>query len=70
MFKVGQDKTEFDKITAMQDSHKKFLKLSDYMFKVAPCSCYWNKAKQESVRLIKLGYGFLGLGKEEAGAGL
>lgn len=64
MYKVGQDKSEFEKICAMEDSHKKFLKLSDYMFNVAPQSCFWNKAKEESTRLIKLGYGFLGLGKE------
>lgn len=53
-----KDKTSFEKINAMEDSHNKFLKLCDFMFKVAPQSYFWNKAREESKRLIKLGYGF------------
>lgn len=58
MYTVHQDKRAFEKITVMKDSKDKFQKLCDYMLFVAPHSYYWNKAKEESMRLQKLGYGF------------
>lgn len=58
MYKIGQDKQAFWKINAMKDSHDKFIRFSDYMLKVIPNSALWVKAREESKRLIKLGYGF------------
>ena len=53
-----KDETAFNKIYAMSDSHLKFLKYCNFMFKVIPQSYYWNKAREESKRLTELGYGF------------
>ena len=52
------DKIEFEKIQGLKDSNKKYEKLGDFMLKVIPYSCYWNKAQAESRRLEKLGFTF------------
>lgn len=58
MYKRGKDVQEFWKINSLQDSKEKFIKFSDYMLKVIPNSALWVKAREESKRLTKLGYGF------------
>lgn len=58
IYLIPYDKIEFEKIQAIKDSNKKYEKLSDYMLKVIPYSCFWNKAKEESKRLEKLGFAF------------
>ena len=61
IYLIPFDKIEFEKIEQMHDSNKKYEKLSDYMLKVIPFSCFWNKARQESRRLENLGFTFQNL---------
>lgn len=58
MYKIPKDREIFEKIMKMKDSNRKYLKLSDYMLNVIPCSYYWEKARTESERLDDLGYVF------------
>lgn len=58
IYLIPYDKQEFEKIAKLKDSNKKYDKLSNYMLKVIPFSCYWNKAKEESRRLEQLGFTF------------
>lgn len=58
MYKMGKDVQEFWKIKLLQDSKEKFIRFSDFMLKVIPNSGLWVKAREESKRLIELGYGF------------
>lgn len=54
-YKIGKDEKMFQKIIAMKDGIKKLRALSNFMFKVVPYSLYWNKAREESKRLIESG---------------
>ena len=58
MYKIPKDAGRFAKIIAMKDGTRKLKALSNFMFKVIPYSYYWNKAKEESKRLIDAGVGF------------
>lgn len=58
IYLIPYDKQEFERIAKLRDSNRKYYLLADYMLKVIPFSCFWNKAKEESRRLEQLGFTF------------
>ena len=51
-------KTELEEILQMKDSDAKLTRLSDFMLKVEYLSDYWQKAREESKRLLLNGFFF------------
>lgn len=58
MFPADHANRVLNDLLAKRDSRDKFEKLCNFMYKVAPMSYEWNRAREETKRLKEEGFGY------------